>query len=147
MIRVVLLAALWAGALAAAPPPPQSPAVGPRIAAALAAEQSLQGPLDGEWRLGDAAGRVLYRLQFVDPAGRRGPLTGAWLEPRRGTSGFIAAIRWTGRLLRLDLVSGGGPAVSVSLRERRSGLWTGWMTAGGARRPVVLRRRQGFRAG
>ena len=132
------------GALAASSPA-APPDVGPRIAAAVTAEQRLQGPLDGAWLLADAAGPPLFRLQIVDPAGRQGPLTGAWRDVRATTTrgaavGFIEAMRGTGQTLRLDFTPAGRPAVTLRLTRRSPGAWAGWMTEGDARRPVVLRR-------
>lgn len=136
MIGAVALAAL----LSAAPSPSRAD-VGPRIAAAVVAEQRLLGPLDGAWALRDAAGRPLYRFEIADPAGGLGPLTGAWRDGRGGAgAGFIARIWRTGRTLRLEFTPGGRLPVTLRLMGRSPGAWRGWMIEDGARRPVVLRR-------
>jgi len=127
-------------ALLIASPPPAPPDVGPRIAAARAAAQGLQGPLDGSWLLRDAAGRPLYRFEIVDPAGGRGPLTGAWRDARDAGAGFIATMRRGGQSLQLEFSSGGEAATRLRLIERSPGVWTGQMMENGARRSVVLRR-------
>ncbi len=122
-------------------PPPNRPDVGPRIAAAMAAAQNLQGPLDGAWVICDAAGRPLYQFQIVDPAGGHGPLTGAWRDGSGGGgAGFIARIRRIGRTLRLEFAPGDRPPVTLRLRRRSPGVWGGWTIEDGARRAVVLRR-------
>ncbi|MGI8841696.1 MAG: hypothetical protein ACR2F8_13090 [Caulobacteraceae bacterium] len=124
-----------------AAPAPELPDIGARIAAAGAAEQGLQGPLDGSWVLGDTAGRLLYRLQIVDPAGGHGPLTGAWSDARGGVgTGFIARIRRTARTLRLEFTPSGRPPVTLRLRSGSPGVWSGWTIDDGARRAVILRR-------
>lgn len=142
-IGAALLTGVFIGVLGASSPA-APPDVGPRIAAAMTAEQHLQGPLDGAWVLRDAAGRPLYCFEIVDPVGGLGPVTGAWRDGRgvaRGVrTGFIAWIRRAGRTLRLDFAPAGRPAVTLRLRGRSPGVWTGWMTEGGVRRAVVLRR-------
>jgi hypothetical protein len=140
MIVALVLAAM----LAAEPPPPDAPDTGARIAAAMAAEQSLQGPLDGGWTLRDSAGRPLYRFEFADPAGGQGPLSGAWRDMRGGTqggeAGVITDLRRSGRSLRIEFAPLAGPAASVRVIEVSPGMWTGRIIAGGARRAVTLRR-------
>jgi hypothetical protein len=134
MIGVLVLAALltaWT--------PPDAVDTGARIGAAMAAEQRLQGPLDGGWTLRDDAGRPLYRFELVDPAGGRGPLTGAWRDPGGG-AGVIADARRGGRTLRIDFAPAGGEPTALRLTERSPRLWTGRMIAGATRRAVVLRR-------
>ncbi len=136
MIGAVAMAILLSGA-----PAPNGADVGLRIAAAVATAQSLQGPLDGGWVIRDAADRPLYRFQIVDPAGDHGPLTGAWRDRRGGArAGFIVRIRRTGRTLRLEFTPGGRPPVTLRLRSRAPGVWSGWIIEDGARRAVVLRR-------
>ena len=124
----------------AASAPPESPDVGARVAAAMTAEQSLQGPLDGAWLVHDAGGRPLYRLQIVDPAGGQGPLTGAWRDARGEAAGFIARIRRTARILRLEFPPAGDQVITLHLKERSPDVWSGLIIKDGVRRAVVLRR-------
>jgi len=135
------------GALAAlliAPPPPDVADVGPRVAAAMAAAQNLQGPLDGSWLLRDAAGHPLYRFEIVDPAGGRGPLIGAWQDLRDGAhgvdTGFIATLRRGGQSLQLEFSSDGGRSTTLRLTRRSPGVWSGRLIEGGGAQSVVLRR-------
>jgi hypothetical protein len=134
MIGALALAALLAGS-----PPPDLTDTGARIGSAMAAEQSLQGPLDGGWTLRDAAGAPLYRFELADPAGGRGPLTGAWRD-MAGGAGVIADARRHGRTLRLDIAPPGGPATIVRLTEATPGSWRGQLIAGAAHRRVTLGR-------
>ncbi len=123
---------------------PQAPTdVGPRIAAARAVAQSLQGLLDGPWLLQDSAGRPLCRLEIVDPAGGHGPLVGAWRDARAGPDargGFIERISRTPRGLWVQFRSRDGSITSLRLTRRSPDLWTGRMIEAGADRPVALRR-------
>ena len=139
-----MIGALALAALLHAAPPPEAVDTGARIDAAMAAEQSLQGPLDGGWTLRDGDGRLLYRFEIVDPAGGHGPLTGAWrdmgADAPGGGAGVIAGMRREGRSLRFEFATGGGPAATVRLRERSPDLWVGRIIASGAARTVVLRR-------
>jgi len=134
-----MIGALVLAAQLAAGTPPDSPDTGARIGAAMAAEQSLQGPLDGGWTLRDAAGRPLYGFELADPAGGQGPLTGAWRDPG-GAAGVIIDARRDGRRLRIAFATAGGRPTALRLTERSPGLWTGRMMAGATRRAVVLRR-------
>jgi hypothetical protein len=138
-----MIGALALAGLLHAAPPTEAVDTGARIDAAVAAEQSLQGPLDGGWTLRDGGGRPLYRFEMVDPAGGHGPLTGAWRDMGGGAQGggvgVIADMRREGRSLRFEFANGGGTA-TVRLRERSPDLWVGRIIAGGAARTVVLRR-------
>ena len=133
----ILIGAL--AALLTAPPPPGAADVGPRVAAAMAAAQNLQGPLDGSWLLRDSAGRPLYRFEIVDPAGGRGPLTGAWRDARGSGAGFIATMRRGGQSLQLEFAPGDGRA-TLRLTIQSPEVWIGRLIEGGAGRSVVLRR-------
>jgi hypothetical protein len=139
-----MIGALALAALLNAAPPPEAVDTGARIDAAMAAEQGLQGPLDGGWTLRDDDGRPLYRFEMVDPAGGHGPLTGAWRDmgvgAQAGGVGVITDMRLEGRNLRLEFATGGGPVATIRLRERSPSLWAGRLSAGGAARSVVLRR-------
>ncbi|MDQ2859433.1 MAG: hypothetical protein M3T55_01635 [Pseudomonadota bacterium] len=134
------------GALAVlliAPPRPDAADVGPRVAAAQAAAQKLQGPLDGSWLLRDAAGRPLYRFEIVDPAGGRGPLTGAWGDARgrrEVNAGFIELLSRRAQGLRIRFRAGEEPVISLRLIERSPGAWTGRLNEGGVERAVAMRR-------
>lgn len=137
----MIAAVALAGLLAAAEPP--APAdIGVRIAAAQAAAQSLQGPLDGGWTLTDAAGAPFYTFEIVDPAGGHGPLTGVWRDERGGTkaTGPIADSRRRDRRLWLDFTPDAGGVIRLRLEERSVGVWSGRMVWNGRSRVVVLRR-------
>ena len=120
-----------------ASPPRNGADVGPRVAAAMAAAQSLQGPLDGAWLLRDTAGRPLYRFEIVDPAGGRGPLSGA-LRDMAGAAGAVADMRRSGRTLLFALTPPGGPVTTLRLARISRGVWMGRMAAGRTHRAVRL---------
>jgi hypothetical protein len=122
-------------ALLAAPPAP----TGERIAAAAAAAQALQGPLDGTWLLSAAGGRTLYLFQIVDPVTGGAGLQGAWRDLEGARSGFIDEVHCGGGRLALRFGDQGG-AIDVSLRPKRGGEWSGWLRRGDQRVAVTLRR-------
>jgi hypothetical protein len=116
-----------------------------RIRQSVAAAQGLQGPLDGQWTLYDAGGRVLYVFLFVDPAGGRGPLEGAWRDPRRPRGsddlGVVDNLQHAGLTLSLNFVPHPGAAgAAIQLQGQADGRWDGQMTEGGAAQKVSLRR-------
>ena len=124
--------------LAASPP---TPGVGRRIAAAAAAAQALQGPLDGAWRLADRRDQPIYDLQFSDPVGGEGSLSGAWRDIRGGRADpemgyFARLVRRRSELRLLIPAHGPIPAEAIDLRASPGGIWRGWM----GRRAVNLRR-------
>jgi hypothetical protein len=134
-----MLAAIVAVGALAAP----DAGVSARIREAMVAEQSLQGSLDGAWRLRDANGRPLYDLQLVDPVGDGRSLAGACLDVRRGAgepAGVVGDIR--GSRLTLRFRMGPNPAIPivVDLAKGPRGGWRGWIRTGEAAQTVVLTR-------
>lgn len=107
------------------------------IRAAYAATQSLQGPLDGVWRLRDARGQVRLFVYLSDPPGGTGPLSGAWRIPA-GASGLLLAAERSGPRLRL-VVQGGDTAGTVELHADR-GRWRGRWVASGKAVKITLSR-------
>jgi hypothetical protein len=120
-----------------APPTVSDLAYDTRLRSSFASAQGFQGPLDGGWILAAQGGGDLYALQLVDRADR---LEGAWRDLRRAgaldASGLVDDIQRTGGDLTLRLTSG---AVAV-LHGGQNGGWTGDLTEGARRRPVILRR-------
>lgn len=84
------------------------------------------GPLDGRWRMVDAAGRTLCDLVLSDPG--PGPVEGGW----RGESSAGGATS-DGTTLTLD-------GLGAMTLERTASGWRGALTAGGRIHPVVLSR-------
>jgi hypothetical protein len=116
-----------------------------RIRQSVAAAQGLQGPLDGRWTLYDRAGHPLYVFMFVDPAGGRGALEGAWRDPRRARGGddlgVVDRLEHVGLSLTLDFTPRAGVgATAVRLENQASGAWDGEMTEAGSVQKVSLRR-------
>jgi hypothetical protein len=91
--------------------------------AEIRADQSA-GPLDGVWRMVDAAGRPLYDLVLSDPG--VGPVEGGW----RNRSGWGPATS-DGAVLTLD----GAGALTL---ERTTNGWRGTLTVDGQTRPAAL---------
>jgi hypothetical protein len=110
-----------------------------RMRDSAAAAQALQGPLDGRWLLTDAKGRTLYAFQIADPPHEAAPLTAAWTDPHTGALGGVDAISRAGDSLSLTFAPDpSGPPVRLTLRRLKRGAWSGWATAGAARRKVRL---------
>lgn len=84
------------------------------------------GPLDGYWRVTDAAGETLCDLVLSDPG--RGPVEGGW---RNAEASGVAV--HAGHVLTLDHLG------RITLTRSRDG-WTGVLTANGRDRPVRLSR-------
>ncbi len=98
------------------------------VASAEIRADQMAGPLDGAWRIRDAAGRALYDLVLMDPG--FGPVEGGWRGSARPGSGGAVS---DGRTLTLE---GGGV---ITLESAGSG-WTGQLAEGGQTRPVTLSR-------
>jgi len=96
------------------------------VASAEIRADQAAGPLDGRWRILDAAGRALYDLVLSDPG--VGPVEGGW----RSETGSGAAA-WDGETLTLD---GAGAVALESTGTGRRGV----LITGGANRSVVLSR-------
>jgi hypothetical protein len=162
---IAVTLSLAAGAAADDPeaPPPQAPVPaqtsvvggpdqGASVAAAYAAAEALQGPLDGLWRLEDQTGRTLFILSLADPGGAPAPLAehpdapeveGAWRDPgRTGSpdgSGLIESVRLGAGRVRIRM----GPsaeAETLSLTAGADGRWKGELVGRGSRRPVTMTR-------
>lgn len=98
------------------------------VASAEIRADQTAGPLDGTWRLHDAAGQTLYDIVLMDSG--FGPVEGGWRGPGRSGSGAAVS---DGRTLTLE---GGG----VIALERAGAGWRGQLTEGGQTRPVTLSR-------
>lgn len=113
-----------------------------RVRGSIAAAQTLQGPLDGQWRVAGPDGTPLYALLIVDKAGGAAPLEGAWRDLRRtgapGSTGLIDDLQREGEGLsaRFVLREGGQPAI-LTLRPEADGRWSGQLVEEGAARPVA----------
>ncbi|PZR30639.1 hypothetical protein [Caulobacter segnis] len=113
-----------------------------RVRGSIAAAQTLQGPLDGQWRVAGPDGTPLYALLIVDKAGGAAPLEGAWRDLRRtgapGSTGLIDDLQREGEGLSARFVSReGGQALTLSLRPGADGGWSGQLVEEGAARPVA----------
>jgi hypothetical protein len=156
-------AALWLAA--AAPPDPELQAAPPApmetpgapdqqasVQAAFAAAEAMQGPLDGIWRLNDAAGRTLFIFALSDAGGPPAPLAaspehpgveGAWRDPGRpgkaDASGFVDNVTRNGGHLSIRFVEGSDQArAMVELTLGRAGVWSGALTGAGPRQAVTM---------
>lgn len=133
------------GASPDGPPTETDQAFENRIRQSVAAAQGLQGPLDGRWTLYDGAGHPLYVFIFVDPAGGRGVLEGAWRDPRRARGsddlGVVDRMQHAGLSLTLDFTPRAGvAATAIRLEGQATGAWDGEMTEAGSVQKVSLRR-------
>jgi hypothetical protein len=149
---VALIAAL---AIAEAATVAQAPDQEAAIQAAFQAAESLQGPLDGVWRLDDASGRTLFVFALSDPGGRPAPLAaspdnpgveGAWRDPDRPRdvdgSGLLDSVRRDGRRVQIRFVVGPDRLCEVvTLKAAGTARWKGELSAApGARRAVIMTR-------
>ncbi|WP_297507683.1 hypothetical protein [uncultured Caulobacter sp.] len=133
-------------------PPPES-LVGPdgaptkalvyelRVKGSIAAAQTLQGPLDGGWRVAAVDGAQIYALQIVDKAGGYTPLEGAWRDVRRpgtvGSTGLIDDLRRDGGDLIARFSPKGGESAVLTLRPAGAERWAGELVENGRTQPVV----------
>ena len=114
-----------------------------RLRASFASAQGMQGPMDGGWTLSTRDGAKLYALLLVDK--NQASLEGAWRDLRRPgvaeASGFFSDIQRIGGQLTASFYPGAGRgAAGLSLQAASNGEWSGDLTEGGRRIPVVLRR-------
>ncbi|HYD28378.1 hypothetical protein [Brevundimonas sp.] len=96
------------------------------VASAEARADQSAGPLDGVWRVQDAAGQTLYEIALLDSGA--GPAEGGW----RGAGDSGAAVA-DGQSLTLE-----GAGV-IALERTRTG-WRGQMTRAGRTVTVTLSR-------
>lgn len=133
-------------------PPPESP-VGPdgaptkaqvyelRVKGSIAAAQTLQGPLDGGWRVAAVDGAQIYALQIVDKPGGYNALEGAWRDVRRpgtvGSTGLIDDLRRDGGDLVARFSPRGGESAVLTLRPAGYERWAGELVENGRTQAVV----------
>lgn len=112
-----------------------------RVKGSIAAAQTLQGPLDGGWRVTGPDGAQLYALQIVDKAGGYAPLEGAWRDPRRpgtvGSTGLIDDLGRNGADLVVRFSPKGGQSSILTLRPRDDTHWVGELVEDGRTQTVV----------
>jgi hypothetical protein len=133
---------------------PEGPDQQAAIQSAYQAAEALQGPLDGLWRLDDAAGHTLFIFDLSDAGGAPAPLAalpdapgveGAWRDPARpgapDASGFIDSVRSDGRWVQIRFVEGvDRRAEVVTLKAVGGARWAGELADSGASRAVVMTR-------
>lgn len=134
------------------PPEPEAPAASGaalttaqvyemRVKGSVAAAQSLQGPLDGGWRISGADGGQIYALQIVDKAGGYGELEGAWRDVRRpgsvGSTGLVEDMRRDGGDIVIRFSPRGGQSSILTLRPAGYERWAGELTENGQAMAVV----------
>ena len=116
----------------AAAPTPEDTANAIRDAFQVA--QSQRGPLDGRWRLNDAAGRALLIFQLSQPgvatADAAPSIEGAWRDPNRtgatDSSGFLDQVDRRGDALSIRFYArDGDPPILITLRPSTGGQWRG----------------------
>jgi hypothetical protein len=124
------------------------------VAAAYAAAESLQGSLDGLWKVVDGEGRTLYIFSLSEAGDGPAPLAanpghpgveGAWRDPARAGqadgSGFLDSIDEDGGRLWIKFADRGGQRPeALTLKITAKDRWTGQLSGGGAARPVVMTR-------
>ena len=166
-MSAALLAALWLAAAAPADPElqagPTAPVASPMetpgapdqqasVQAAFAAAEAMQGPLDGLWRLNDAAGHTLFIFDLSDAGGPPAPLAaspdhpgveGAWRDPNRpgkaDASGFVDSITYESGLLLIGFVEVPDQArAKIDLVLGRDGVWRGALNGAGPRQAVTM---------
>ena len=113
-----------------------------RVKGSVAAAQSLQGPLDGGWKITGADGGQIYALQIVDKAGGYGELEGAWRDVRRpgsvGSTGLVEDLRRgdSGDIV-VRFSPRGGQSSVLTLRPAGYERWAGELAENGATVAVV----------
>lgn len=112
-----------------------------RVKGSVAAAQTLQGPLDGGWRVAGVDGAPLYALQIVDKAGGAGELEGAWRDLRRtgsvGSTGLIEELRRDGDDIVARFSPKDGESSVLTLRPAGDERWSGRLAENGADVAVV----------
>jgi hypothetical protein len=112
------------------------------VRGAFQAEQSLMGPLDGQWVVHGPDGAPMFTLLLNDP-GDLVAIDGAWRDLRAGRkgTGLLDSIVREGQALVVrfnDGTSAGG--LTLRLEPSGDGRWRGEVQETGARRPVVMSR-------
>jgi hypothetical protein len=110
--------------------------LGARIGQAAVAEQALQGPLDGDWTVRDARGRVLLFLRISDPV--EGRFGGAWRDLATDDVGVIDGGSKAGGLAHLKLAADGRERAWLTLRPMGGGSWRGRLIAQGRGTAVTM---------
>ncbi|WP_269515197.1 hypothetical protein [Brevundimonas subvibrioides] len=104
------------------------------VAQAETSMDARMGPLDGLWRVRDAAGNTLISLALTDPGSGR-PVEGAWRKDGgRGELGVIEQVERTDDAVTLVWSQG-----RLVLRAGAPG-WTGELTLDGRAVPVTISR-------
>lgn len=113
------------------------------VKGAFNAEQSLMGPLDGQWNLRGPEGSVLFTVLLNDP-GEVTPIDGAWrdLRPGRQGAGLIeSAVRDRDVLVLMIREGDDERETVIHLQLLPDNRWRGEIhDANGARRTVVMSR-------
>lgn len=131
---------------APATPPPETSRPGvsqeEQIESAYRRAQAGKGRMDGAWLVSDASGRIMYRLQLVEP-GRIAPLEGAWSDPRTpaamGSRGFIDDISTSGDEFRIRIHRKAGQAV-LTVKWNAGGTLSGELNEAGSQVRIVMKR-------
>lgn len=106
------------------------------VAAAELQVDGAMGPLDGLWRVVDAAGDVVLTLSMVDPGGAA-QVQGAWLDadaPPAADGGPLGVVVRTGVTARIEA------GTSTLTLDWVEGAWRGRMTGPAGDTAVSLRR-------
>jgi len=134
------------------PPPPVD--IGANINAAYANAESVQGPLDGRWRLVGADGTDLFAFVMADTGGAPSSraatpdapaIEGAWRDLRRpgalAASGFLQSVVHATDAVEIRFYEADPSAPTVvKLRADAAGAWSGDLVEAGSSRPVVMKR-------
>jgi hypothetical protein len=135
----------WRGALEG-PKPPAQQLYEQGVRGAFAAEQALQGPLDGQWTVSAAdGGPALWSLLLNDAGGADQPVEGAWRDLRKGSgpdaAGVLDTVERDGAGLTVRFhAPAAGPGLTLRLKPEGPGRWTGALERDGRRTPVVMTR-------
>jgi hypothetical protein len=103
----------------------------------------MEGPLNGQWRLVDAAGRQVYDFHLASSLSKGEPPSGAWRNPNVAKSatsaGFIALLGYDGAKLDMRFTERSPrDLVTVSLARDPAGRFAGQLTRNGVTTPVRL---------
>ncbi len=135
----------------AAPPPgpPPPPLANPEtydaeVRASAQSAETLQGTLDGGWRLISVDGRNLYTFQLADRGLGPQTIEGAWRDLAAPAAtphtGFLSSIDRTGETLMLRFNEAGADDLVVVTVKPDGGAWTGQLWRRGVVTKVTLQR-------